>query len=75
MLVYHDSQKKAINFKVLDTFSTIQYITICCLCHANAIIIARDLTRRRHVERAPVFLAPGQPLVWRSEEIAVILAS
>ena len=24
--------------KVLDTFSTIQYMTICCLCHANIIM-------------------------------------
>ena len=24
--------------KVLDTFSTIQYVTICCLCHANIIM-------------------------------------
>ena len=46
VLVHHDSQKnkKAVNFigpvvtKVLDTFSTIQYMTICCLYHANIIM-------------------------------------
>ena len=44
--MHHDLQKikKAVNFirpvvslvpKILETFSTIQYMTICCLCHAN----------------------------------------
>ena len=45
VLVHHDSQKikKTIIYwasgnRVLDTFSMIQYMTICCLCHANIIM-------------------------------------
>ena len=47
VLVHHDSQKikKAVKFNwasgntaVLDTFSTIQYMAICCLSHANIIM-------------------------------------
>ena len=48
LLVHHDAQKikKVIKIywasgnKVLDTFSTIQYMIICCLCHANIIMLS-----------------------------------